>query len=90
MDTINEKEVVLSDLDIVNHVNNVKYLEWCLDYVEPKIILNQKIISFEMNFLKELSLYDNVQINKSNSSNKIQFTITKEEKTSFALEINLK
>jgi len=61
-----------------------------LDYVEPKIILNQKIISFEMNFLKELSLYDNVQINKSNSSNKIQFTITKEEKTSFALEINLK
>jgi|MGYP000144073931 medium-chain acyl-[acyl-carrier-protein] hydrolase len=90
LDTINEKEVVLSDLDIVNHVNNVKYLEWCLDYVEPKIILNQKIISFEMNFLKELSLYDNVQINKSNSSNKIQFTITKEEKTSFALEINLK
>ena len=24
------KTVALSDLDIVNHVNNVKYLEWCL------------------------------------------------------------
>jgi acyl-ACP thioesterase len=29
-----EKVVYLSDLDIVNHVNNVKYLEWCLDHVD--------------------------------------------------------
>lgn len=90
LDKIIEKEVVLSDLDIVNHVNNVKYLEWCLDYVNPELILNQKIDSIEMNFLKELSLKNNVQINKSYNSNKIQFTITKESKISFALEINLK
>ena len=51
-----EKTVFLSDLDIVNHVNNVKYLEWCLDHVDEKLILNQQIESFEMNFLKELSL----------------------------------
>jgi acyl-ACP thioesterase len=85
-----EKEVVLSDLDIVNHVNNVKYLEWCLDYVEPELILNSKIESFEMNFLRELSLKDLVGINKCNSSDKIQYTITKEERTCFVLEINLK
>ena len=90
LEKIKEKEVVLSDLDIVNHVNNVKYLEWCLDIVNPEVILNQKIESFEMNFLKELSLKDNVEINNCEDSNKIQFTITKEEKTSFALEINLK
>ena len=87
---IGVKEVVLSDLDIVNHVNNVKYLEWCLDYVEPELILNQTMGSIEMNFLRELSLKDLVNINKSNSSNKIQYTITKEERTCFALEINLK
>ena len=87
---INEKEVVLSDLDIVNHVNNVKYLEWCLDYVDTELILNQKINSFEMNFLKELSLKDKVQINKGANSNKIQFTINREAKTNFALEIYLK
>jgi acyl-ACP thioesterase len=60
-----EKTVSLSDLDIVNHVNNVKYLEWCLDFVEEKLILNQKIKSFEMNFLKELSLKDKVVIHEN-------------------------
>ena len=90
LEKINKKEVLLSDLDIVNHVNNVKYLEWCLDYLNTEIILKQHIESFEMNFLKELSLKDNVEINKYEDTNKIQFTITKEEKTSFALEINLK
>ena len=90
VEKINEKEVVLSDLDIVNHVNNVKYLEWCFDYVTPELILNQKIKSIEMNFLKELSLKDLVQINRHENAKRIQFTISKEAKTSFVLEINLK
>ena len=90
VEKINEKEVVLSDIDIVNHVNNVKYLEWCLDYVTPELILNQKIKSIEMNFLKELSLKDLVQIYRHENAKRIQFTISKEAKTSFVLEINLK
>ena len=84
-----EKTVSLSDLDIVNHVNNVKYLEWCLDFVEEKLILNQKIKSFEMNFLKELSLKDKVVIHENLTSEAMIFSITKEEKTCFALQLNL-
>ena len=57
-----EKTIALSDLDIVNHVNNVKYLEWCMDFVDVKLILNQKIESFEMNFMKELSIKDKIII----------------------------
>ncbi len=85
-----EKRVVLSDLDIVNHVNNVKYLEWCLDFVDEKIILNQKIESFEMNFLKELSLQDKVVIHENLTSEAMIFSITKDDKTCFALQLNLK
>jgi medium-chain acyl-[acyl-carrier-protein] hydrolase len=85
-----EKTVFLSDLDIVNHVNNVKYLEWCLDLVDEKLILKQEIKSFEMNFLKELSLGDQVIIHESISENETIFSITKEEKTSFALQLNWK
>lgn len=83
------KTVILSDLDIVNHVNNVKYLEWCMDLVDENIILNQKIKSFEMNFMKELSLRDQVMIHENVSDNNIVFSITKEDKNCFALQLNL-
>jgi acyl-ACP thioesterase len=85
-----EKTVALSDLDIVNHVNNVKYLEWCLDFVDSELILNQQIKSFEMNFLKELSLKDKVIIHENLNSESLIFSITKEDKTCFALQLNLK
>lgn len=85
-----EKTVVLSDLDIVNHVNNVKYLEWCLDLVDEDLILNQKIESFEMNFMKELSLKDKIVIHENLTSDAMIFSITKEDKTCFALQLNLK
>ena len=85
-----ERTVFLSDLDIVNHVNNVKYLEWCLDLVDEKKVLNQQIKSFEMNFLKELSLKDSVLIHECINETNSVFSITKEEKTSFALQLNWK
>jgi len=85
-----ERTVFLSDLDIVNHANNVKYLEWCLDLVDEKKVLNQQIKSFEMNFLKELSLKDSVLIHECINETNSVFSITKEEKTSFALQLNWK
>jgi len=68
--------------------------------VNEKIIFNSKIKSFEMNFLKELSLKDKVVIISSvrlldsghvnvNADSMI-FSITKEEKTCFALQLNLR
>ena len=85
-----DRTVLLSDLDIVNHVNNVKYLEWCLDFVDTALILNQKIKSFEMNFLKELSLKDKVILHECLNDTNAIFSITKEDKTCFALQLNWK
>ena len=85
-----EKTILLSDLDIVNHANSVKYLEWCLDYVEPKLLLNQKVESFEMNYLKEVSLEDTIIIEKSNLEKPMVFTVNANNKTSFALQLNFK
>jgi len=82
--------VKLSDLDIVNHANSVKYLEWCLDSVDLAIIQNQKIDSFEMNYLKEVGLNDTVAINSHVSDNEITFAIQREDKVSFALLLHLK
>ena len=87
---VTEKTILLSDLDIVNHANSVKYLEWCLDYVEPKLLLNQRLESFEMNYLKEVSLADIIAIEKSSIENPIIFTVNSANKICFALQLNLK
>jgi medium-chain acyl-[acyl-carrier-protein] hydrolase len=85
-----ERKVALSDLDIVNHANNVKYLEWCLDAMDSKPILKQELQYFEMNFLRELNLGDVVQVNVLENDRPEFFTISKEGKVCFALEISWK
>ncbi len=85
-----EKTVFLSDLDIVNHANNVKYLEWCLDLEDHSKILNQQLDSFELNFMKELTLKDKIVIEKTVNPKNTIFNITKEDKNCFALQLNWK
>ena len=87
MKTVNERKVVLSDLDIVNHVNNVKYLEWCLDLVDSKAIMKQRLKSFDMNFMKELMLDDVVSINEISFENRSVYSILKDDKACFGLEL---
>ena len=89
-DLVAEKEVLLSDLDIVNHANSVKYLEWCLDYLTPESLLNQTLTSFEMNYLKEVSLNETVSIERSSQENPLTFTINSSGKICFALQLNFK
>jgi len=88
--SVHNRKVVLSDLDIVNHVNNVKYLEWCLDVADPELVLQQQIKNFDMNFMKELKLKDQVVIEELNSHNGTAiFSISKDGKSCFALELEL-
>lgn len=83
---LHEKNVVLSDLDIVNHANSVKYLEWCLDCTDYDLITNQKIESFEMNYLKEVALNDVISIEKTDNT----FSVSKDGKVCFALKLEVK
>lgn len=85
-----ERRVVLSDLDIVFHANNVKYLEWCLDTLDYKPLLRQQLKSFDMNFLRELKYNDEVKVYSGETDKQHYFTIQKEDKPCFALELNWK
>lgn len=84
---VHEKTVSLSDLDIVNHVNNVKYLEWCLDLVDEQLLLQRNLSCIEMNFIKELSLKDKIIIHESIQQQETVFSISKNEQTCFALQL---
>lgn len=88
MQLLTEHTVTLSDLDIVFHANNVKYLEWCLDAIDPKPILKNRLASFDMNYMRELMLGDKVEIYKGSSGSQDYFSINKDGKACFALELN--
>lgn len=84
---IEKRTVRLSDLDIVNHANNVKYLEWCLDQADVKKLLKGKLRAFDMNFIKELKLNDEVVITGGTDNSICYFTISEGEKPCFALQL---
>lgn len=86
--TLANRKVVLSDLDVVNHVNNVKYMEWCLDFEDPTRLLNQEIATLDINFIKELNWNDVAVIQKEINTNTSIYSISKENKNAYALEIN--
>ncbi len=81
----NEKIIQLSDIDIVNHANNVKYLEWCLDVTNVEMVLSNKIKALNLNYLQELNYNDAIEIHHTENS----FLITKEGKNCFVLEIEM-
>jgi medium-chain acyl-[acyl-carrier-protein] hydrolase len=87
---VEERTVRLSDLDIVKHVNNVKYVEWCLDVFDIDIIFKEQIKSISANYLRELSLGDTVSIKKRQDGNVVLFTVEKNTKVCFCMEIELK
>ena len=77
---ITEKMILLSDLDIVNHANSVKYLEWCLDLLPANRVLLEPIKTIELNFNTELLLYDEVSILNNNQNKTSNFLIQKKDK----------
>ena len=84
---VGNKKIVLSDIDIVNHANSVKYMEWCLDTLQPELLLKQNILEMEVNYLKEVAYNETVTIKEHKELNASIFTVSVEEKVCFAMEI---
>lgn len=55
-------KVVFSDLDIVGHVNNVKYMEWCIDCLTADKEPEREIRELEINFNQEALFGDVIEI----------------------------
>lgn len=81
-------QIRLSDLDIAQHANNVKYMEWCFDAMNPERVLAADIRQIEMNFLKELHYDDRVQIGSSTLIDRQQtYCIQKDANMHFLMQI---
>ena len=55
-------DVRFSDLDIVGHVNNVRYMEWCIDAATSSENAELDILELEINFTHEALFGDRIQI----------------------------
>lgn len=84
------KNIELSDLDILAHANNVKYLEWCLNFYTSEQIIKHPIVRLDMQFIRELKEQDLIKIHQKKGENQTLFEITKNEKISFILRIEHK
>lgn len=84
---VSSKKIVLSDLDIVNHANSVKYMEWCFDTLQPEQLLKEKITEIEVNYLKEVGFNDTIRIHEHKDGNTSIFSIKNDDKVSFAMEV---
>jgi medium-chain acyl-[acyl-carrier-protein] hydrolase len=51
-----------SDLDMYDHVNNVKYIQWILDDFPPEMNRKFDVKEFEINFLAEAKMGDDIVI----------------------------
>ena len=87
---ITNRKVVYSDLDALNHVNNVKYIEWCLDCLPIEILQKNNITSIDINFLKEVTFNENVSIYRCIIQNNVYFYIRLQETICFAMKLEFK
>ncbi|KGE13218.1 acyl-[acyl-carrier-protein] thioesterase [Sphingobacterium deserti] len=78
----------LSDLDIVNHVNNVKYTDWCFDLLPADLVLKKPFHTIDINYLKELKLAELVDIHSRVDDNAARFAIARGGKTIFLMQAN--
>jgi medium-chain acyl-[acyl-carrier-protein] hydrolase len=61
------------EIDVNQHVNNVRYLEWLLDTYEVEIYKLQKIAALQVNFLSEVKAEENVVVKSTRTEDKDTF-----------------
>lgn len=84
---VRNHKVVYSDLDLVNHVNNVKYIEWCLDSLPIKFLENTIIKAFDVNYLKEVIMEEEVVISSNMGKNEAHIYVHRNEDLCFMMKL---
>lgn len=54
--------VSYSDIDVNNHTNNVKYIQWILDSIDYEILLKNEIKELEANFISESKVKEELSV----------------------------
>ncbi len=71
--------VVVSDIDMNQHVNSMKYLQWAIDTLSLEKIMNSTIKRLDINYLKEALYNQNIEIYRTDIDNQKHFELRNEE-----------
>lgn len=68
---IDKRVVKLSDLDLNNHLNNTKYIEYISDALGYEFFKENSVTDFEINFLKEVTYNSLVSLCRKDEENAV-------------------
>ena len=71
--------VVVSDIDMNQHVNSMKYLQWVVDTLSLDEIINCTIKRIDINYLREALYNQNIQIYSETTEENRKFELRNEE-----------
>lgn len=83
VDFSTQRIAAYSDLDPVNHVNNIKYFEWMLDSLPTSFTQQKTLTQVEINYVSEVVLGEEVKIlneMEEGETSKVITAIMKENK----------
>ena len=72
-------KVVVSDIDMNQHVNSMKYLQWAIDTLSLEEVMNSTIKRLDINYLKEALYNQNIEIYRTDIDNQKHFELRNEE-----------
>ena len=72
-------QVVISDIDMNQHVNSMKYLQWALDTMSLDDIMTKKVKRLDINFLREALYGQKIEIYTQETDNTRQYELRNEE-----------
>ncbi len=59
-----ERTVLLSDLDVNDHVNNARYVEWIFDCYDDEFVKSHTLSSLQVNYVTETTLGDTIALSR--------------------------
>jgi len=57
-----ERKALYTDVDYVGHVNNVSYIKWIQDLLDPQLLEKADKMRFDINYLNEILCGENVEL----------------------------
>lgn len=74
-----QRRVQFSEVDFYGHVNNTRYLDWCLDAIPADWHKDYRVRSMVINFLSEVKYGENIRVGYRVDDGAISFQGTREE-----------